>query len=163
MYRIKKRPNQIVAKTRSGLFRNIESLDSIKPSSKKKGSIDQNSLEPMEEDNIPRPVFRRRLSKRASSTGQNEHDMISPQDEDIINYINGSWNLLVTPNPSDLSMTANNTIGPEESILVNTQADTDSLGTVWIEPPSPELENFKPFDLESWWSRRLFESITKDI
>ncbi|EDW35340.1 GL20951 [Drosophila persimilis] len=163
MYKIKKRPNQIVAKKRSDLARNIESLDSVKSSSKKKGSIDQNSLEPMEVDNIPHPVLRRRLSKHASSTGQNEHEMISSQDEDIINYISGSWNLLVTPNPSDSSMTANNTIGPEESTLVNTQADNDSLGTVWIEPPSPELANFKPFDLESWWSRRLFESITKDI
>ncbi|XP_002135599.2 MAPK regulated corepressor interacting protein 2-like [Drosophila pseudoobscura] len=163
MYNIKKRLNQIVGKKRSGLARNIESLDSIKPSSKKKGSIDQSSLEPMEVDNIPRPDFRRRLSKHASSTRQNEHEMISSQDEDIINFINDSWNQLVTPNPSGSSMTANNTIGSEESILVNTQADNDSLGTVWIEPPSPELANFKPFDLESWWSRRLLERVTKDI
>lgn len=29
--------------------------------------------------------------------------------------------------------------------------------------PSPVLRDFKPFDLESWWGKRLFHNITKSL
>lgn len=31
------------------------------------------------------------------------------------------------------------------------------------DPPSPILKDFGPFDLESWWGRRLFNNITKSL
>lgn len=31
------------------------------------------------------------------------------------------------------------------------------------DPPSPALDDFGPFDLESWWGRRLFNNITKSL
>lgn len=31
------------------------------------------------------------------------------------------------------------------------------------DPPSPALRDFGPFDLESWWGRRLFNNITKSL
>lgn len=29
--------------------------------------------------------------------------------------------------------------------------------------PTPQLGNFKPFDLESWWGKRLYTFITNSI
>ncbi|XP_022211025.1 MAPK regulated corepressor interacting protein 2-like [Drosophila obscura] len=145
MYKINKGANKIVAKTRVGLGQNIEKFNGNTASSKKSGSIDLST--PTEHNSIPRPVFQRRLTKRIASAKQNDIGVTSPQNEDIINFISDSWN----------TVTNNNAISPEASMFAS------SLATVWIEPKSPELADFKPFDLESWWSRRLFENITNDL
>ncbi|EDW24757.1 GL23217 [Drosophila persimilis] len=161
MYKINTAPSKIAAKTRGGLAHSLDKFDGIKESSKKNGSIDLNTT--TEHNNIPRPVFKKRISKRTKPSKKNENGVISSQNEELVNYINDSWNMLVGPNPTDATTTADQAIGSEESTLANTLAATSSLATVWIEPPSPDLEDFKPFDLESWWSRRLFENITKDL
>ncbi|XP_034130476.1 uncharacterized protein LOC117585207 [Drosophila guanche] len=150
MYKIHKEVRKLVARARGGLPHNIEKCTGITASSETNGSIDVNNT-------IPRPVFQRRLSKRITSTKQKENEVISPQTDGIINYINDSWNMLVAENPSDSSAKENNANSPKESIFAS------SSPTVWIEPRSPELEDLKPFDLESWWSCRLFENITKDL
>lgn len=31
------------------------------------------------------------------------------------------------------------------------------------EDPCPMLQNFKPFDLESWWGKRLYTYITNSV
>lgn len=31
------------------------------------------------------------------------------------------------------------------------------------EEPSALIQNFQPFDLESWWSKRLYNKITKSL
>ncbi|XP_034661770.1 uncharacterized protein LOC117897180 [Drosophila subobscura] len=155
MYKIHEEVRKLVAKARGGLPHNNEKCTGITASSEPKGSIDLNP--PTGNNNIPRPVFQRRPSKRVTSTKQKETGVISPQNDVIINYINDSWNMLVAENPSDSSTKDSNANSPEESIFAS------SSPTVWIEPRSPELEDLKPFDLESWWSCRLFENITKDL
>lgn len=33
----------------------------------------------------------------------------------------------------------------------------------YTDKPDPRLQDFKPFDLEAWWGRRLYNSITKSL
>ncbi|KAH8270245.1 hypothetical protein KR018_006175 [Drosophila ironensis] len=189
MYTINKGPSKIVAKTRRGLAQNFEKFESIKESSRRNGSFDLNS--PEEHNNIPRPVFQQSFaSKRIAPTKLIEDEVITPQHEEIIRYINDSWNMLVAENPYDSSSSAkpadkpqadannnNSAASPVESILASTAVPSASASastsasasvsttaaTVWVEPPSPALQDFKPFDLESWWGRRLFHNITKSL
>ncbi|XP_034482799.1 uncharacterized protein LOC117788212 [Drosophila innubila] len=179
MYTVNKGPSKIVAKTRRGLAQNFEKFESIKESSKKNGSnnsFDLNS--PEKNKNIPRPVFQQSFaSKRIAPTKLIEDEVITPQHEEIIRYINDSWNILVAQNPYDSSTTksdgkadANNnnasslaTPSPVDSIIANTPVAASAAPAVWVEPPSPALNDFKPFDLESWWGRRLFQNITKSL
>lgn len=88
-----------------------------------------------------------------------------------------AWNILVAQNPYDSSTVkhdgkadANNnsastlaTPSPVDSIIANTPVAASAAPAVWVEPPSPALNDFKPFDLESWWGRRLFHNITKSL
>ncbi|EDW85409.1 uncharacterized protein Dwil_GK10523 [Drosophila willistoni] len=175
MYTINKGPSKIVAKTRRGLAQNFEKFESIKESSKKNACFDLNS--PEEHNNIPRPVFQQSFaSKRITPTKLIEDEVITPQHEEIIRYINDSWNILVAQNPYDLSSSSstdkpseklmadannNNASNPVDSIIANTPVATSAA--VWVEPPSPALNDFKPFDLETWWGRRLFHNITKSL
>ncbi|EDW70583.1 MAPK regulated corepressor interacting protein 2 [Drosophila novamexicana] len=180
MYTVNKGPSKIVAKTRRGLPQNFEKFESIKESGKKHGSIsssfDLNS--PEKNKNIPRPVFQQSFaSKRIAPTKLIEDEVITPQHEEIIRYINDSWNILVAQNPYDSSTAkpdgkadANNnsastlaTPSPVDSIIANTPVAASAAPAVWVEPPSPALNDFKPFDLESWWGRRLFHNITKSL
>ncbi|KAH8351528.1 MAPK regulated corepressor interacting protein 2 [Drosophila kikkawai] len=171
MYTINKGPSKIVAKSRRGLAQNFEKFESIKESGRKNGSFDLNS--PEEHNNIPRPVFQQSFaSKRIAPTKLIEDEVITPQHEEIIRYINDSWNMLVAQNPYDASTSAkpaekvvadannnDSSASPVDSIMANSQL----TATVWVEPPSPALQDFKPFDLESWWGRRLFQNITKSL
>lgn len=149
---------------------------------------------------IPRPVFQQSFaSKRIAPTKLIEDEVITPQHEEIIRYINDckhstfivelriiilvyltqfvAWNILVAQNPYDSSAfkadgkaDANNnnassltTPNPVDSIIANTPVAASAAPAVWVEPPSPALNDFKPFDLESWWGRRLFQNITKSL
>ncbi|XP_034111807.1 uncharacterized protein LOC117572810 [Drosophila albomicans] len=182
MYTVNKGPSKIVAKTRRGLAQNFEKFESIKESTKKNGisnNFDLNS--PEKNKNIPRPVFQQSFaSKRITPTKLIEDEVITPQHEEIIRYINDSWNILVAQNPYDSSSTkadgkadANNNNAsslssashpnPVDSIIANTPVAASAAPAVWVEPPSPALNDFKPFDLESWWGRRLFQNITKSL
>lgn len=85
--------------------------------------------------------------------------------------------MLVAQNPYDSSSSAkpaekpvadannnDSAASPVDSIIANTQlVPASTSATVWVEPPSPALQDFKPFDLESWWGRRLFQNITKSL
>ncbi|XP_034659157.1 MAPK regulated corepressor interacting protein 2 [Drosophila subobscura] len=175
MYTISKGPSKIVAKTRRGMVQNFEKFESIKESSRKNGSFDLNSPGTSEHNNIPRPFFQQSVSKRTTPTKLIEDEVITPQHEEIIRYINDSWNMLVAPNPYDSSTldkpcekpvadaNNNNATNPVECIIANKPFATSASAAVWVEPPSPALQDFKPFDLESWWGRRLFQNITKSL
>ncbi|XP_030375415.1 uncharacterized protein LOC115624729 [Scaptodrosophila lebanonensis] len=181
MYTVNKGPSKIVAKTRRGLAQNFEKFETIKESGKK--GFDLNS--PKEHNNIPRPVFQQSFaSKRITPTKLIDDEVITPQHEEIIRYINDSWNILVAQNPYDcsnkhskekLQADANNNnatycsiinrgIGSSPSAVMTSTANAvPSTPAVWVEPASPVLRDFKPFDLETWWGRRLFHNITKSL
>lgn len=47
---------------------------------------------------------------------------------------------------------------------LSSNSSTNSTNSVYyVDPPSPILNDFQPFDLESWWGRRLFNNITKSL
>ncbi|CAD7081474.1 unnamed protein product [Hermetia illucens] len=172
MYTVSKGPSKIVAKTRRGLSQNYEKLETIKAMGKKSGESGS-----AEEYNVPRPVFQ--TSKRATvhyRHNQVEEETLSPQHEEIVKYINESWNMVVAQNPYDSpvlpgskSDSSDTSACPSPSsplsspVSTLSSSPTSSSTFYCVEPPSPVLSDFKPFDLESWWGRRLFNNITKSL
>lgn len=132
--------------------------------------------------NVAKPVFqqyRRTNSNRSNSSyksgvriacfnDEESQPALSPQYEELIGYIRDSWNVLSaeTEEPhSNSSSDRNSSDGSSES---NSNARNKSNGkkktiVYHNDPPSPELQDFGPFDLESWWGRRLFNNITKSL
>ncbi|XP_037814025.1 uncharacterized protein LOC119605134 [Lucilia sericata] len=167
MYTVSKGPSKIVAKTRRGLSQNFEKFETIKESSKRNN--DANSPEKL---SVPRPVFQ--TKKIYTHPKIVEEEVLTPQHEEIIKYINDSWNIIVADNPYDRAPTtapvadANNNTATSLIIksangTTNGQLASSSTSIYCVEPPSPVLSDFKPFDLESWWGRRLFNNITKSL
>uniref|UniRef100_A0A1A9UM11 Protein FAM195A n=1 Tax=Glossina austeni TaxID=7395 RepID=A0A1A9UM11_GLOAU len=161
MYTVSKGPSKIVAKTRRGLSQNFEKFETIKESSRRNN--DSNSPE---KNVVPRPVFQ--TKKIYTHTKIVEEEAITPQHEEIIKYINDSWNIVVAQNPYDRTPSnlptadANNNTATSLAKAYSSSAQTAS-SLYCVEPPSPVLSDFKPFDLESWWGRRLFNNITKSL
>ncbi|KAL9904133.1 uncharacterized protein LOC119631568 [Glossina fuscipes] len=161
MYTVSKGPSKIVAKTRRGLSQNFEKFETIKESSRRNN--DSNSPE---KNVVPRPVFQ--TKKFYTHTKIVEEEAITPQHEEIIKYINDSWNIVVAQNPYDRTPSnlptadANNNTATSLAKAYSSSAQTAS-SLYCVEPPSPVLSDFKPFDLESWWGRRLFNNITKSL
>ncbi|CAD7005034.1 unnamed protein product [Ceratitis capitata] len=170
MLTVSKGPSKIVAKTRRGVPQNYEKLFEIKESGRR--SSDLNSPE---QKCAPRPVFK----KSASNGRQIEEVSLTPQHEEIVQYINDSWNVIVAHNPYDAAFESNGhatnghvTNGHAESnnnsagssiASTSTSSAASSVCTspqptasiYCIEPPSPVLSDFKPFDLVTWWYDRL--------
>ncbi|KAI9588778.1 hypothetical protein GQX74_004623 [Glossina fuscipes] len=183
MYTVSKGPSKIVAKTRRGLSQNFEKFETIKESSRRNN--DSNSPE---KNVVPRPVFQ--TKKFYTHTKIVEEEAITPQHEEIIKYINDcklqtliilriidnsmkmsfriAWNIVVAQNPYDRTPSnlptadANNNTATSLAKAYSSSAQTAS-SLYCVEPPSPVLSDFKPFDLESWWGRRLFNNITKSL
>ncbi|KAK9502666.1 hypothetical protein O3M35_011391 [Rhynocoris fuscipes] len=139
MYTVSKAPSKIVAKTRRGITQNLENL--------------RESKKPLEENvttnSVPKPYFQPVNGKKTHSL-RSPTEVISPQHEEVIRFIYESWTSVCKE-------------GEEESSV-----ETDLKGTsrvVYYEGSEPnlDLQDFKPFDLESWWGKRLFNTITKSI
>ncbi|KAM7357869.1 MAPK regulated corepressor interacting protein 2 isoform 2-T2 [Cochliomyia hominivorax] len=149
MYTVSKGPSKIVAKTRRGLSQNFETFETIKESSKRNN--DANSPEKL---SVPRPVFQ--TKKIYTHPKIVEEEVLTPQHEEIIKYINDSWNIIVAHNPYDRA--------PTKTSVADANNNTAAPSSIYcVEPPSPVFSDFKPFDLESWWGRRLFNNITKSL
>lgn len=52
-------------------------------------------------------------------------------------------------------------VGSTCSLSSSTSSTSSSI--YYVDQPSPILNDFKPFDLESWWGRRLYQNITKSL
>ncbi|XP_037940664.1 uncharacterized protein LOC119673456 isoform X2 [Teleopsis dalmanni] len=159
MYSVAKNPSKIVAKTR-GYSQNYDNFESIKTIGRRKWVINGSEL-----INMPRPVFQT-IKKSIAYDKLMEKEIISPQHEEIIKYINDSWNVIVADNPYDLKPDVNDNTSvvmtPPITSTIQLQYSQHSVASLYcVEPPNPVLTDFKPFDLESWWGRRLFNNITK--
>lgn len=140
MYNIKG-PSKMVAKSaRRGISQNVDNFKHCK-------SLDNNDNELT---NVSKPVFHNTCKRNILN--QQEHSMqITPQHEEIINYIQDSWTLV----RSDLDETC--------SKKSNNNCDGNCTVFFYEDDPCPHLQDFKPFDLENWWGQRLFHSITNSI
>ncbi|XP_019867983.1 MAPK regulated corepressor interacting protein 2 [Aethina tumida] len=131
MYNIKG-PSKIVAKTtRRGLSQNI---DNLRDNNKNKVYMEQSEI-----SNVPKPVFHKKYSTITS-----QQEVISPQHEEIIRYINESWS----------------SINNEIELQTLDSDKNDGQPVMFYEDQSAPLPDFKPFDLESWWGKRLYAYIT---
>ncbi|KAG5670582.1 hypothetical protein PVAND_000834 [Polypedilum vanderplanki] len=149
MYTISKAPSKLVAtKTRRGLPQNFEKIETIREMSRKSAS--DNS-----EFSVPKPVFQQRKSHNymRSHHHQQSQEILSPQHEELARYMNESWKMVIAENPYDASSDSGSTCSSTSST---------SSYVYYVDQPSP-LTDFKPFDLESWWGRRLYQNITKSL
>ncbi|KAL5285447.1 FAM195A family protein [Megaselia abdita] len=103
MYTVSKGPSKIVAKTRRGLSKNYEKFETIREIGKKPPP-DINNLENF---HVPRPVFQT-TKKSYINNKQTEEEVITPQHEEIVNYIHESWNMVVADNPYDKNSSDSN-------------------------------------------------------
>ncbi|KAI4472205.1 fam195 family [Holotrichia oblita] len=125
MYNVKG-PSKIVAKTaRRGFypFFNMENWNCSGP---------------------PKPIFQN-VSKKSNQ--QRAQDSITPQHEEIIKYINESWNSIY----SEVKHANDSPYYREKQTIY------------YKDDPCPSLQNFKPFDLEAWWGKRLYTYITNSV
>ncbi|KAL0871780.1 hypothetical protein ABMA27_004273 [Loxostege sticticalis] len=151
MYTVSKGPSKIVAKTRRGLSQNLERLDSRKDHSRKSSESDNGEIV-----NMPKPVFHSNGKKTVHQRIQ--HHVITPQHEEIIRYISETWTQTAygeseptTPTSTIGSGSGSSSPAPPSNLYYQDDA------------PSPVLRDFKPFDLETWWGKRLFQNITNSL
>ncbi|XP_077285876.1 MAPK regulated corepressor interacting protein 2 [Arctopsyche grandis] len=147
MYAVSKGPIKIVTKARRGISQNLERLETFRDSRKSSPSDSTDVI------TLPKPVFH--LNGKKSMHQRIHQDSITPQHEEIIRYIYDTWNQVAECDSEPTS-----------------PSDEDHVYTVSVAPsnlyykdsePSPVLRDFKPFDLESWWGKRLFHNITKSL
>jgi len=125
-----------------------QNLDNFKEHTK-------NTKHPQNDDiiNGPKPVFQNRYKRRNSKHCYSENQVVTPQQEEIIKYINDSWNCVSTE-------------GDSKSYVSSSEPESDNNSTLAVyyqDEPATALKNFKPFDLESWWGKRLFTYITNSV
>lgn len=196
MYTVNQGPSKLVAKTRTGLSQNYDKIESIRKikvnnaqltkanvanSSNSSTNGSDNGHRDMD-INVAKPVFqqyRRTNSNRNSNLYKNgvriacfkdeePQPVLSPQYEELIQYISDSWNVLSTENDdsNELASSLERSTANASNTFRNGRNGFTAKKKVIVyhnDPPSPALDNFGPFDLESWWGRRLFNNITKSL
>ncbi|XP_030019960.2 LOW QUALITY PROTEIN: MAPK regulated corepressor interacting protein 2 [Manduca sexta] len=151
MYTVSKGPSKIVAKTRRGLSQNLERLDSRKDHNRKSSESDNGEVV-----NMPKPIFHLQWQKKRHYNQRIQHHVITPQHEEIIRFISETWTQSAYGESEPSSPTS--TIGSGSS----SPAPPSNL-YYQDDAPSPILRDFKPFDLETWWGKRLFQNITSSL
>ncbi|XP_046404562.1 MAPK regulated corepressor interacting protein 2-like isoform X1 [Ischnura elegans] len=144
MYTISRGPSKFVAKTRRGLPQKLERLETLRDTTAKKGC----DIEEEQVMNGPKPVFHLVNGKRSGPYHRSQQEVITPQHEDLIKFIYDSWNRVCKEYEDE---------GGENC--------HGSTSVIYYEDGEPNgvLQDFKPFDLESWWGKRLFNNITNSI
>ncbi|KAK3590951.1 hypothetical protein CHS0354_034523 [Potamilus streckersoni] len=131
MYALTNRPNKFIANSRIGAPKNLNGLETR--DNEKQSSVGMSS---------PKPVFngRKFIPNRQSSVPQ---EPVSPQHEEIVRYLSEAWNKVTYE--LDASARHQQEAGP----------------VVYREKqPNPILKDFKPFDLEDFWGKRILHKLT---
>ncbi|XP_067672749.1 MAPK regulated corepressor interacting protein 2-like [Haliotis asinina] len=135
MYALSRGPSKIVASTRRGPPKQLDSLESRDISSKRAPG------EPVMSS--PKPVFnvngKRAHVNRSNSAPQ---EPISQQHEDIVKYLNDAWNKV------------------RHELEVGKKSERENA-PLWYKErnPNPRLQGFKAFDLEEFWGKRTLEKL----
>ncbi|KAL7300320.1 MAPK regulated corepressor interacting protein 2 [Trichogramma pretiosum] len=152
MYTVSRGPSKIVAKTRRGMNQNLERLENFRDMSRKSDPEDDITEEDKSNINIPKPVFYTNGKlKPNTQRHRTRQEVITPQHEELIKYICESWDQINGRQRSSSSDDSDQSeSSPSEAIVYYDDGE-----------PNNVLQDFKPFDLESWWGKRLFNNITK--
>ncbi|XP_055708833.1 MAPK regulated corepressor interacting protein 2 isoform X1 [Phlebotomus papatasi] len=159
MYTVSKGPSKLVAKTRRGIPQNYEKFETHRDMYRKTADPDNTEI-----ISLPKPVFQ--PTKKFSNHMKNGHQIeetLSPQHEEIVKYIHETWNMVIAQNPYDPPSSPESTTSSPSSSSASSAPTTASPSIYYTDAPSPVLRDFKPFDLESWWGRRLYYNITKSL
>lgn len=143
MYTVSKGPSKIMAKTRRGIShsQNLERLENLRDN-KRSTDIDASP-----DVNVPKPVFHCVNGKKSNNL-RVQQETISPQHAELINFIHESWHKVY----KEYKQEPESCHSSQQCVVYCNDGE-----------PSPVLQDFKPFDLESWWGKRLFNNITKSI
>ncbi|XP_032671538.1 MAPK regulated corepressor interacting protein 2 [Odontomachus brunneus] len=148
MYTVSKGPSKIVAKTRRGINQNFERLETLRDLTRKTGPEDNHEIT----RHVPKPVFHMNGKSKLTSQRHQMQEVITPQHEELIKFVYESWNQVNTRPTNECCN------GTECTEFCNPNSIVYYDGE-----PNNSLQDFKPFDLESWWGKRLFNNITKSL
>ncbi|KAG6800541.1 MAPK regulated corepressor interacting protein 2 isoform X2 [Apis laboriosa] len=149
MYTVSKGPSKIVAKTRRGISQNLERLETLRDLTRKADPDDDHEIT----RHVPKPVFHMNGKSKFSSQRHQMQEVITPQHEELIKFVYESWNQVNTRQRSE-SSDGSDCSEPSSPNTIVYYNDGE---------PNDTLQDFKPFDLESWWGKRLFNNITKSL
>ncbi|XP_003692997.1 MAPK regulated corepressor interacting protein 2 [Apis florea] len=149
MYTVSKGPSKIVAKTRRGISQNLERLETLRDLTRKADPDDDQEIT----RHVPKPVFHMNGKSKFSSQRHQMQEVITPQHEELIKFVYESWNQVNTRQRSE-SSDGSDCSEPSSPNTIVYYNDGE---------PNDTLQDFKPFDLESWWGKRLFNNITKSL
>ncbi|EZA59629.1 MAPK regulated corepressor interacting protein 2 isoform X2 [Ooceraea biroi] len=149
MYTVSKGPSKIVAKTRRGISQNLERLETLRDLTRKTDPEDDQETT----RHVPKPVFHMNGKSKLTSQRHQMQEVITPQHEALIKFVYESWNQVNTRQSNE------SCDGTECTELCN----PNSIVYYNDGEPNDSLQDFKPFDLESWWGKRLFNNITKSL
>ncbi|RZF36002.1 hypothetical protein LSTR_LSTR005818 [Laodelphax striatellus] len=131
------------------ITQNLERLENLRDSARKTVDTDQ-----VEIISVQKPIFHMNGQKK-SSISRSQQEAISPQHEEIIKFIYESWNSVCKECEKECD--------DEESKSSTNGNSHPSIVYYEESEPNTHLQDFTPFDLESWWGKRLFNTITKSI
>lgn len=160
MYTVSKAPTRIINRTRRDIPLKLENLEINRELRRKNSGGSDDS------DHIimssPRPTFQTNLPSKGPRNGRtNSHTShqdtspaLSPSHLEIVNYFANAWATV-------------------QQELENQKADSarqnghDDRGTPRIlvyeeKEPHPAFKDFKPFELEAWWGKRLYHKLTEN-
>ncbi|XP_014219438.1 MAPK regulated corepressor interacting protein 2 [Copidosoma floridanum] len=152
MYTVSKGPSKIVAKTRRGINQNLERLENLRDLTRKSDPEEDISEEDKANMNVPKPVFYTNGKLKPNSQRHRQRqEAITPQHEELIRFVCDSWNQINDRQKCSSSDDSDESSSNETIVYYNSGE------------PNHLLQDFKPFDLESWWGKRLFNNITKSL
>merc|ERR1712215_279320 len=136
MYTVAKGPTVIVQKTRRGLNKNLENLDT--PRVPERDPATNSPTTSVEERDSPKIVFK--PVKMRNNRKKFQQENISPEHKEIVTFVCEGW------------------------IRVKQEMDQDP-GKVkyYKEKTNPRLTGFEPFDLDAWWGKKLYHSLTNGV
>lgn len=149
MYTVSKGPSKIVAKTRRGISQNLERLETLRDLTRK--AVPESDHETTR--HVPKPVFHINGKSKFNSQRHQMQEVITPQHEELIKFVYESWNQVNTRQRSE-SLDGSDCSEPSSPSSIVYYNDGE---------PNDILQDFKPFDLESWWGKRLFNNITNSL
>ncbi|XP_065223974.1 MAPK regulated corepressor interacting protein 2 [Planococcus citri] len=140
MYTVSKGPSKFVAKARMGIPSHTENSSwEIKKSLLVYNDDFSNVV-----SDSNKPVFVQLNNKKLNSL--RSHETITPEHEEIVKFVSENWSSVTCKSKEGSSM-------------------KNGTSTVYYQAnePNSQLKDFVPFDLDSWWGKRLFNTITKSV
>ncbi|XP_012283935.1 mapk-regulated corepressor-interacting protein 1 isoform X2 [Orussus abietinus] len=102
---------------------------------------------------VPKPVFHINGKSKLNSHRHQMQEVITPQHEELIKFVYESWSQISARQRSESS----------DGSECSEPSSPNSIVYYNDGEPNGILQDFKPFDLESWWGKRLFNNITKSL